>query len=71
MYRTSDIDNNLDDNVQQNNKKYTRYAEAFIIPQKYENLYSYNNAFKFGTIFYDLNIPFDENSKKVKKVCKR
>ena len=52
-------------------KKCLRYGEAYVVPQKYGNLYSCSDALNIGTIFKDLNIPFDENCKKVKKVCKR
>lgn len=52
-------------------KHQRRYAEAFVIPQKYENLFSLSEAINIGTIFKDLYIPYDENSKKTKKTCAR
>lgn len=34
------------------------YARAYIIPQKYENLYSIKEGFFKGTIFRDLFRPY-------------
>lgn len=34
------------------------YARAYIIPQKYENLYSCKEGFSKGTIFRDLYRPY-------------
>ncbi|ALB46725.1 spore coat associated protein CotJA [Clostridium beijerinckii] len=38
-------------------KKY-EYARAYILPQKYENLYSCKEGFVKGTIFKDLYRPY-------------
>lgn len=35
-----------------------RYAEAYILPQKYENLFSCKDGFCKGTIFKDLYRPY-------------
>ena len=40
------------------------YARAYILPQKYENLYSICKGFWKGTIFKDLYRPYKE-----KKEC--
>ena len=37
------------------------YARAYILPQKYENLYSICKGFWKGTIFKDLYRPYKEN----------
>lgn len=34
------------------------YAQAYILPQKYGNLYSANEGFWKGTIFKDLYRPY-------------
>lgn len=39
------------------------YARAYIVPQKYENLYSICRGFHKGTIFKDLYRPYRENEK--------
>lgn len=39
------------------------YAEAFVIPQVYENLFPVSEAFKTGTIFKDLYMPYHEYKK--------
>ncbi|KMT23212.1 spore coat associated protein CotJA [Clostridium cylindrosporum] len=36
------------------------YAEAYVLPQVYENLFSVENAFKKGTIFMDLYRPYHQ-----------
>lgn len=36
------------------------YAFAYVPFQKFENLYEVNCALKNGTIFKDLNIPFEK-----------
>ncbi len=36
------------------------YAQAYVPPQKYENLFSPNTAIKLGTIFRDLYRPYNE-----------
>lgn len=43
-----------------NNCNYNmQYLTATVEPQKYENLYSLSEALCNGTIFMDLNIPFE------------
>ena len=37
-----------------------RLGFAYVPYQKYENLYDLKNALKRGTIFKDLDIPFNE-----------
>lgn len=39
------------------------YAKAFILPQKYEHLYSLDEAIKKGTIFKDLYKPYYKDEK--------
>lgn len=39
-----------------------KYAQAYIKPQKYENLFSCKEGFFKGTIFKDLYQPYDEKS---------
>ncbi|WP_017212800.1 MULTISPECIES: spore coat associated protein CotJA [Clostridium] len=41
----------------EHSKKY-EYARAYILPQKYENLYSCKEGFVKGTIFKDLYRPY-------------
>lgn len=53
-----DYDNLVDD-YRCNKIKNLRYAEAFILPQVYENLFRLDTAFKKGTIFKDLYRPFN------------
>ena len=36
------------------------YARAYILPQKYENLFSLTDGFCAGTIFIDLYRPYKE-----------
>jgi hypothetical protein len=48
--------------------KSKEYARAYILPQKYENLYSCKEGFLKGTIFVDLYKPYHE-CKKMK--CER
>ena len=38
------------------------YARAYILPQKYNNLYSINEALWRGTIFKDLYRPYKKES---------
>ncbi len=42
-----------------------QYARAYVLPQKYENLFPVNIALRKGTIFRDLYMPYyeDEESK--------
>ncbi len=40
------------------------YARAYILPQKYENLFSCKEGFLRGTIFKDLYKPYRECKKK-------
>lgn len=41
--------------------KQSEYARAYILLQKYENLFSCKEGFLRGTIFKDLYKPYDEN----------
>lgn len=41
----------------------TEYARSYIKYQPYENLLSVEDAFKKGTIFKNLDMPYKENSK--------
>ncbi|WP_294379192.1 spore coat associated protein CotJA [uncultured Clostridium sp.] len=43
-----------------NECKCKKYARAYILPQKYENLFSCKEGFCRGTIFKDLYNPYDE-----------
>lgn len=43
--------------------KLNEYARAFILPQKYENLFTCKEGFCKGTIFKDLYLPYDEKKK--------
>ncbi|WP_160684873.1 spore coat associated protein CotJA [Clostridium sp. C2-6-12] len=43
--------------------KSMEYARAYILPQKYENLYSCKEGFLKGTIFVDLYRPYHECKK--------
>ncbi len=47
------------DNLIRNNK----YAKAYIVPQRYENLLPAYTALKIGTIFRDLYRPYVESEK--------
>lgn len=44
-------------------KESIEYARAYILPQKYENLYSIKEGFYKGTIFKDLYRPYHECKK--------
>lgn len=44
-------------------KESLEYARAYILPQKYENLYSIKEGFYKGTIFKDLYRPYHECKK--------
>lgn len=37
------------------------YARVYIVPQKYENLYSMSEALCKGTLFADLYRPYKKN----------
>ncbi|AQM59450.1 hypothetical protein I3900191A7_11210 [Clostridium baratii] len=52
-----DYDNLVDD-YRCNQFKNLRYAQAYILPQVYENLFRLDTAFKKGTIFKDLYRPY-------------
>lgn len=43
--------------------KMTEYARAYILLQKYENLFSCKEAYNKGTIFKDLYVSYDEKKK--------
>lgn len=47
-----------------------KYAQAYIVPQVYENLFSIKEAFRKGTIFKDLYDEYYENEKKSCKSCR-
>ena len=46
----------------ENRDKCLKYAQAYIIPQKFENLYSLKDALYKGTIFKDLYRPYNEDN---------
>ena len=46
----------------ENRDKCLKYAQAYIIPQKFENLYSLKDALYKGTIFKDLYRPYKEDN---------
>lgn len=41
--------------------KMKEYARAYILPQKYENLFSCKDGFSKGTIFKDLYRPYHDH----------
>ncbi|EHI99876.1 hypothetical protein CDLVIII_3305 [Clostridium sp. DL-VIII] len=41
--------------------KQKEYARAYILPQKYENLFSCKEGFSKGTIFKDLYRPYHDH----------
>ena len=45
------------------NCKKLEYARAYIVPQKYTNLYSLTEAICKGTIFKDLYRPYKKKDK--------
>ncbi|MDY4078305.1 MAG: spore coat associated protein CotJA [Clostridium sp.] len=45
------------------------YAKAYIVPQRYENLFSMKDVLKTGTIFMDLYRPYVKKDDK-SKYCK-
>lgn len=49
-----------DDNCMYKQKE---YARAYVLPQKYENLFSCKEAFDKGTIFKYLYQPYDDKKK--------
>ena len=55
--RDYDYDNLIDDG-RSNRPKRLRYAEAYILPQVYENLFRLDTALRKGTIFKDLYRPY-------------
>ena len=42
------------------NSENLRHGFAYVLYQKYENLYDLKTALKRGTLFKDLDIPFSE-----------
>ena len=44
--------------------KSKEYARAYILPQKYENLFSCKEGFLMGTIFKDLYRPYHDHKHK-------
>jgi len=51
--------------------KSKEYARAYIIPQKYENLFSCKEGFLMGTIFKDLYRPYHDHKHDHEHVCKK
>lgn len=47
--------------------KSKEYARAYILPQKYENLFSCKEGFSVGTIFKDLFRPYPDHDWKKNK----
>lgn len=47
--------------------KSKEYARAYILPQKYENLFSCKEGFLAGTIFKDLYRPYHDHDCKKNK----
>ncbi|MBX9184015.1 spore coat associated protein CotJA [Clostridium sp. K04] len=50
-------------NTKEELKRNIKYAKAYIILQRYENLFQPNTALRIGTIFKDLYRPYVENEK--------
>ena len=44
------------------------YAKAYIVPQRYENLFSMKDVLKTGTIFMDLYRPYVKIEMRVKGI---
>ena len=44
------------------------YARAYIVPQKFENLYSLDEALENGTLYEDLYRPYVEKRDNKRKV---
>lgn len=44
-----------------------KYAQAYVLPQIYENLFSCKEGFTKGTIFKDLYKPYHEKKKNYKR----
>lgn len=52
------------DNDTSDDKKRMEYARAYVVLQKYENLFSVNDAIEAGTIFRDLYSSYKKKSNK-------
>ena len=50
-------------NTKEELKRNTKYAKAYIVPQRYRNLLPAYTALKIGTIFRDLYRPYVESEK--------
>ena len=67
MYRHDDCMCKAHDDTMMNSKedhmhKSLEYARAYILPQKYENLFSCKEGFLMGTIFKDLYRPYHDHA---------
>ena len=51
--------------------KSKEYARAYILPQKYENLFSCKEGFLMGTIFKDLYRPYHDHKHEYEHDCKK
>ena len=51
--------------------KSKEYARAYILPQKYENLFSCKEGFLMGTIFKDLYRPYHDHKHEHDYDCKK
>ena len=51
--------------------KSKEYARAYILPQKYENLFSCKEGFLMGTIFKDLYRPYHDHKHEHDYACKK
>jgi hypothetical protein len=68
MYRHDDCmckaqNDNMIESKKDHMYKTKEYARAYILPQKYENLYSCKEGFLKGTIFVDLYKPYHDYKK--------
>ena len=76
MYRHDDCMCKAHDDTMMNSKedhmhKSLEYARAYILPQKYENLFSCKEAFLMGTIFKDLYRPYHDYKHNHDYDCKK
>lgn len=51
--------------------KSKEYARAYILPQKYENLFSCKEGFLKGTIFQDLYRPYHDHKHGCEHGCEK
>ena len=47
-----------------NNDKKLEYGRVYVVPQRFENLFSIDEALKKGTLFEDLYSPYKEGKSK-------